>query len=174
MKTSVSSYRQKTKKVEKTKRLSSQIVTTKQPLLQKAPRNQSRGLSGAQIRELEIRLKGLLVELKTAVEERGESFNVAAYTESLIKGDDAEVAEKQRANNAALQELEILKTRLRLVQRALAKISAGVYGLCEETEEPIGYERLTVVPWARFAVHVQEIKERKLKDYKVSRLRAEA
>jgi RNA polymerase-binding transcription factor DksA len=113
-------------------------------------------------------------EIKGALEDKSSTFNIAAHTESVIKGDDAEVAEKQRASNAALQELDILKTRLLLVRRALAKMEAGVYGICEETEEPIGYERLSVVPWARFAVHVQEKHERHMRDFRVNRLRSEA
>lgn len=131
------------------------------------------GLSQKQQAELLRRLEDLRSEIQTALLGKADSFNMAAQAESLIKGDDAEVAEKQRMNNAALQELDFLKSRLGLVQRALAKIEAGVYGLCEETEEPIGFERLSVVPWARFAVHVQEVRERKLREYRGSRLRSE-
>jgi DnaK suppressor protein len=133
-----------------------------------------RGLSASQLRDLEARLHNFEKELKGSLEGKAVFFNASAMAESLIKGDDAEVAEKQRASNAALQELDILKTRLQLVRRALAKMEAGVYGFCEETEEPIGYERLSVVPWARFAVHVQEKLERRMRDFKVSRLRSEA
>jgi len=132
-------------------------------------------LSSAQLKELEKKLQELQVELKTAIHGRAQTVvSVSAGSESLIRGDDAEVAEKQRVSNAALQELDILKNRLFLVQRAIAKIRAGVYGICEETEEPIGYERLVAVPWARYAVHVQEIRERKLRDFKYSKLRSEA
>jgi len=132
------------------------------------------GLSSKQVRDLEERLQGLKLELKTALEGKAGVFNTAALSESLIKGDDAEVAEKQRVSNAALQELDFLKNRLRLVERALAKMEIGVFGICEETEEPIGFERLSVVPWARYSVHVQELRERKMRDFKVSRLRSEA
>ncbi len=100
-------------------------------------------------------------------------FNTQAHNESLIKGDDAEVAEKQRQSNAALQEMDMLKNRLILVERALKKIEHGVYGICEETEEPIGFERLSVIPWARYGVKVQELREMKLREYRVSRLRSE-
>lgn len=135
----------------------------------------SRFLTGAQIKELQKKLLDLKVELRAGIETKATLVvNGITVSESLIKGDDAEVAEKQRQSNAALQELEILKGRLLLVDRALLKIEEGVYGLCEETEEPIGYERLVAVPWARYAVHVQEVRERKLRDFKVSRLRSEA
>lgn len=35
------------------------------------------------------------------------------------------------------------------VNRALAKLDAGTYGVSEETGEPIPYPRLLAVPWAR-------------------------
>jgi len=130
-------------------------------------------LTAVQLKELEQRLRRLREEFKISLTEKADYFNISSMNESLIKGDDAEVAEKQRVNNAALQELEFLKTRLQLVQRALYKINLGVYGICEETEEPIGYERLNIVPWAKFAVHIQEVRERKLREYRGSKTRAE-
>ena len=140
----------------------------------KSKSSSMRGLTASQLRELESRLKALAIEFKEALETKASTFNTGEDHESLIKGDDAEVAEKQRMSNAALQELDFLKGRLRLVARALAKLESGAYGFCEETEEPIGYERLSVVPWARFCVHVQEVHERKMRDFKVNRLRSEA
>lgn len=146
-------------------------------ILEKRPRRTSgQGeLSSAQLRELEGKLRALQAELKNQFQERqSRVINPSFQSESLMKGDDAEVAEKQRVSNAALQELDILKSRLGLVQRALSKIRAGAYGFCEETDEPIGYDRLSVVPWARFAVHVQELRERKMREFHSNRLRAEA
>ena len=35
------------------------------------------------------------------------------------------------------------------VERALAKLGEGKYGLSERTGAPISYERLAAVPWAR-------------------------
>ncbi len=131
------------------------------------------GLSASQMKELEKRLSMLQIELKEQLEGKAGIYNTSVQAESVIKGDDAEVAEKQRVSNAALQEMDFLKNRLALVNRALAKIESGFYGMCEETEEPIGYERLTVVPWARFSVSIQESLERKMRDYQVNRLRAE-
>lgn len=50
--------------------------------------------------------------------------------------------------------------RLADVDAALAKLAEGTYGLCEETEEPIGLPRLEIAPWARYAVAHQEHLER--------------
>jgi DnaK suppressor protein len=130
-------------------------------------------LNAKQIRELEAKLMRLREEINAALSGKAHVFNVESHNESLIKGDDAEVAEKQRQSNAALQEIDMLKNRILMIGRALRKIDEGCYGFCEETEEPIGYERLLVIPWARYGVKVQELRERRLRDFKSNRLRAE-
>jgi DnaK suppressor protein len=134
----------------------------------------AQGLTKKQLNDLEQKLIALRAELHDNIEEKADFVvNFGHQAENVIKGDDAEVAEKQRVSNAALQELDILKGRLQLVERALNKIEDGTYGYCEETEEPIGVERLTVIPWARFCVQVQEKRERNMRDFKVARSQAE-
>jgi DnaK suppressor protein len=39
------------------------------------------------------------------------------------------------------------------IQHALAKIEAGTYGISESTGEPIRWERLLALPWARTDVN---------------------
>lgn len=162
------------------KKSTSTSTTSKRPVQQTAvqpeptPATKGQlGLSATQIEELEQRLLALRGDIKAALGGKTDLFNTQAHNESLIKGDDAEVAEKQRQSNSALQEMDMLKNRLILVDRALKKIEHGVYGICEETEEPIGFERLAVIPWARYGVKVQELRELRLREYRVSRLRAE-
>jgi len=41
-----------------------------------------------------------------------------------------------------------LQTTLADVERALAKLDEGTYGTCDVCGEPIGEERLEVLPWA--------------------------
>lgn len=127
-------------------------------------------LTAAQEKELRQRLMDLREEFTEALEGKTEVFNSSSQNESLIKGDDAEVAEKQRQSNAALQEMDVLKSRLIFIDRALNKMEQGNFGYCEETEEPIGYERLSVIPWARYSVSVQEMREHRLREYRGSRL----
>lgn len=127
-------------------------------------------LTAAQEEELRQRLLDLKEEFTEALAGKTEIFNASSQNESLIKGDDAEVAEKQRQSNAALQEMDVLKSRLIFIDRALNKMDQGSFGYCEETEEPIGYERLSVIPWARYSVSVQEMREHRLREYRGSRL----
>lgn len=44
--------------------------------------------------------------------------------------------------------VQALRSNLRDVERALAKMDAGTYGVCERCGKPIGDERLDAIPWA--------------------------
>src|SRR5687768_12813003 len=103
----------------------------------------SSGLTLAQLKLLKMKLGELRDELLRSIETKTQHVLHHAFElENTLQGDDAEVAEKQRLSNANLQELDFLKSRLALVDRALLKMREGAYGICEETEEPIGFERL--------------------------------
>ena len=52
--------------------------------------------------------------------------------------------------------------RLREVEAAFKRIEDGSYGICEESDEPIPFTRLEVIPYARFTVGAQnEIEQRR-------------
>jgi DnaK suppressor protein len=44
----------------------------------------------------------------------------------------------------------------RQIRRALARIAAGVYGVCVYCEEDIPARRMATVPWAGFCINCQE------------------
>ena len=46
------------------------------------------------------------------------------------------------------------------IEHALEKMRAGEYGVCEGTEEPIGFKRLELRPWTRYSVAYKEQMER--------------
>jgi DnaK suppressor protein len=52
------------------------------------------------------------------------------------------------------------RSHLANIERALAKMDAGTYGLSELSGEPLGFPRLEAVPWARFTAAEQEQIER--------------
>lgn len=56
--------------------------------------------------------------------------------------------ERTRALDVDARERDLLAE----VERALAKFATGDYGVGERSGDPIPYERLVVVPWARDAV----------------------
>lgn len=49
---------------------------------------------------------------------------------------------------------------LQQVERALARIEDGEFGICEECGEPIHKKRLDAVPWARYCLACQEAMDR--------------
>jgi len=51
---------------------------------------------------------------------------------------------------------------LRELNRALAKIQDGTYGICEGTGKPISQPRLEAQPWARFSIEYARMMERGL------------
>ena len=51
---------------------------------------------------------------------------------------------------------------LRELNRALAKIQDGTYGICEGTGRPISQPRLEAQPWARFSIEHARMMERGL------------
>ena len=126
----------------------------------------SSGLTLDQLKSLKMRLQEIRDELLRSIQLKTQNIlSHGVELESTLKGDDAEVAEKQRLSNANLQELDFLKSRLQLVERALLKMREGAYGICEESEEQIGHERLQVVPWARFSIKVQEKREIRSREF---------
>lgn len=62
------------------------------------------------------------------------------------KNDFADSIEEYEENTAILKQLEI---ELNDVKDALKKIEEGTYGICEESGEPIGKDRLEANPSAR-------------------------
>ncbi|MEZ4601769.1 MAG: TraR/DksA C4-type zinc finger protein [Syntrophotaleaceae bacterium] len=77
--------------------------------------------------------------------------------------DNMEEIDQASTNQMQTVQLRVLEKEyklLREVNRALEKFNTGDYGLCEGTEEPIGYPRLKVRPWARYSIDYAEEKER--------------
>lgn len=103
--------------------------------------------------------KNTLLDLKTAIMSELETlavyhpttddwearfdFESTEESDSDLMGDMAEAAEERIAT------LALLETRYRNIVRALQKIDAGTYGICEISGEPIEADRLIVNPAAR-------------------------
>jgi DnaK suppressor protein len=74
--------------------------------------------------------------------------------------DEMDEAEASLVQHEALGRAAHDQARLGLIDRALARMDAGTYGISELSGEPIGYARLSAVPWARFTIAEQESLER--------------
>ena len=87
-------------------------------------------------------------------------------TLSPVREDEGRQADEMDQAEASLVQHEALgraahdQARLGQIDRALARFDAGTYGISELSGEPIGFARLSAVPWARFTVAEQEELER--------------
>ena len=80
-------------------------------------------------------------------------------------GDEADQTIRVLAETETLTMHERMRSQLVEVEMALARIEAGSYGICEETEEPIEPERLRAIPWTRLSIEGAEIRESMNKRY---------
>jgi DnaK suppressor protein len=80
-------------------------------------------------------------------------------------GDETDQAVDSLAEGQFLTIQDRLRGQLLEIEIALAKIERGIYGICEETEEPIEPERLLAIPWTRLSVEGAEIREDLSKRY---------
>jgi DnaK suppressor protein len=102
--------------------------------------------------------KTQLDELRRRLEEeRTRILRVLPAPAAVASPSDQETEIEEAAQRATerTRELEIEareRALLAEVERALAKLDEGKYGVSEKTGAPIPYERLAAVPWARHGV----------------------
>ena len=117
-------------------------------------------LTAAQIAKLKERLLAARAELQASVE------SMAVVREPVERSaEEMDQAEASLVQHEALGRVAHDRNRLALIERALQKMAAGTYGICEISEEPIGYARLNAVPWARFTAAEQEQMERRARQF---------
>jgi DnaK suppressor protein len=114
------------------------------------------GLDQEQIERLRERLNKERDTLTRRLRERRETLGAMATR----LPDDADWA-SDSADQSLLARLVDRDAKLLIeVERALRKIEAGSYGVCELTGEPIGFERLWARPWSRHSLAAKERIER--------------
>jgi DnaK suppressor protein len=101
---------------------------------------------------------GQLDELRRRLEdERARILRVLSTASPTgLEPDQETEFEEAAQRDAELTERITVESRERAlladVESAIAKLASGKYGTSEKTGEPIPYERLAAVPWARDAV----------------------
>ena len=123
-----------------------------------AARPREKDLTPAQQKELVEMLEDKRAELVETLRMRrtGAQSEQRTGDEADQASEDAEVALETRLMDRDAK-------LLREVERALEKVKNGTYGLCEGTDEPIGYARLKLRPWTRHSVTYKEELEREQK-----------
>lgn len=102
--------------------------------------------------------KQRLIEVKSELLNRMRS-NFADYHNRDRGGDETDQAVDVLAEQQFVSEQERLRRQLLEIELALAKIEEGIYGICEETDEPIETQRLLAIPWTRLSIEGAEIRE---------------
>ena len=122
------------------------------------PKSTEKALTSAQQTELVKVLKHLCGELQDKLKKRrsGTAVEQSPGDEADLASEDAEISLEARLMDRDAK-------LLREVERALDKADQGTYGLCEGTDEPIGYARLKLRPWTRYSVTYKEELEREEK-----------
>ena len=110
---------------------------------------------------------------KLLLEQRERILNrslTVANTQALALNSD-DMADESDHAAAVIQQGLLLNVQerdrhiMREIEHALSKFEQGIYGLCEDTEEPIDEERLKAQPWTRYCVEAAEVREKKAKRY---------
>jgi DnaK suppressor protein len=109
------------------------------------------GLSGADV----SRLRDRLLELRQKLLERlAEDQSTMRAAEPQTEPLDAAEQTREQDDSVAFAGRD--QALLAEIERALAKIQTGSYGLSEASGEPIGVRRLSAVPWARYTIEEEE------------------
>ncbi|HKA87155.1 MAG TPA: TraR/DksA family transcriptional regulator [Haliangiales bacterium] len=109
------------------------------------PSERTHALTDAQLTKLRQALARKRDELRR--KSRAHVEGATRSDEELI--DDGDVAMRSATTDELLDLADHERKLLAEVERALAKMDAGTYGVSEATGEPIPYARLGAVPWAR-------------------------
>ncbi len=123
-----------------------------------ASRSAEKALTAAQEKELIKLLESKRSELVGRLKTRRPS----AASEQ-VPGDEADQAADDAEVSLETRLMDRDAKLLREVDRALEKINDQSFGLCEGTDEPIGYARLKLRPWTRYSVTYKEELEREEK-----------
>ena len=96
-------------------------------------------------------LRSQRAELRREIAELGADVDSDEVSFEADAGfSDRSHSTEERARTIAV--VRALRSNLRDVDRALAKLDAGDYGTCERCGNPIASERLEAIPWALLCI----------------------
>ena len=110
--------------------------------------------------QLETLKQKLLVARSELVSRREGQLRARTGLLSEVE-DEADAASRANDEDRLVLLAEVEHDRLVEIDHALAKFDEGEYGIDEDTGEPIGFPRLSVIPWARYGAQTQEEHDRR-------------
>lgn len=107
-----------------------------------------------------------LLEMREHIMNKGFVNNVGIFSlekDDLVDESDhaASIIQQGVQMNVHARDVFLLKE----IDNALAKFEEDLFGLCEDTEEPIDEGRLEVQPWTRYTVEAAEAREKQAKRF---------
>ena len=110
---------------------------------------------GATLAELRSQLERQRAELRREIVSQGADPDGedAAFVDDVGFSDRSHSTEER---SRLISVVRALRSNLRDVERALAKMDAGTYGSCERCGNPIAPERLEALPWAVLCIDCKQ------------------
>jgi RNA polymerase-binding transcription factor len=102
------------------------------------------------------RLRRILVRRRDALVGTRGAADLQARDAGDAESEDGDAAERVIEQDTGLRMSAFDTALLAEIDRALAKIEAGTFGVSEDSGAPIPIERLEAVPWARRTVEEEE------------------
>ena len=78
--------------------------------------------------------------------------------------DPVDLAVRNYSKNVQLAVSENDSRQLELIDEALERLEEEEYGICQNCEKEINPKRLAAIPWARYCLECQEMREQGLLD----------
>jgi DnaK suppressor protein len=101
-----------------------------------------------------------LVDEKSRVLGNFENRVDNALAEEDVLADEIDIAQRSTDQAWLFRMADKDRKLLIEIEAALEKMHTGEYGVCEGTDEPIGFKRLELRPWTRYSVSYKEMLER--------------
>ena len=105
-------------------------------------------------------LHAMLIEEKNRVLQNFETHVGDALSDEDILADEMDIAQRSTDQASFFRMADKDRKLLIEIDVAMEKMKNGEYGLCEGTDEPIGFKRLEIRPWTRYSVAYKELLER--------------
>ncbi len=83
-----------------------------------------------------------------------------ALGEAVVMPDETDMAQRSTEQAYLIRFADKERKLLSEIEHAIEKMRTGEYGVCEGTEEAIGFKRLELRPWTRYSVGYKEQMER--------------
>jgi DnaK suppressor protein len=100
-----------------------------------------------------------LISLKQDLLNRSREIRAEFTSNDKSSGDEIDQSVAFLAEHNFLINQDRIRLQLAEIELALARIEKGVFGFCEETQEPIEVERLLALPYTRLSAEGAEMRE---------------